>query len=256
MKRFFLLRRRTSPRSARNKKRHGVWRRAQLRKKLNAIFRRVGPGAVKRRGVNITEVFDALDRVPDAGAVFSLRLCVALPVDGDPTASMNFSGGVKAGHTFLVVGKEREGVCTMRAFGFYPATRLSVWSPLDPYPSMIRDNRRHLVHAWLEMPITALDFEVVRALAIAGAWSVYRLLSFNCAGYAVEVFNSVRAEPVVLPPYAVQCWGVPIGYNRLPSRKQIIIPHTPQGLFLAIRSMVAAGIPGAHLVPGIGYGLT
>jgi len=106
MKRFFLLRRRTSPRSARNKKRHGVWRRAQLRKKLNAIFRRVGPGAVKRRGVNITEVFDALDRVPDAGAVFSLRLCVALPVDGDPTASMNFSGGVKAGHTFLVVGKE------------------------------------------------------------------------------------------------------------------------------------------------------
>lgn len=213
------------------------------------------PGRGKRRGVRIEEVFDAFDRVPDAGAVYSLRLCVALPVDGDPAASMNFSGGMKAGHSFLVVGKECGDRRAFRSFGFYPATRLSMWSPLDAYPSIIRDNRRHLAHAWLDMPMTALDFEVVRILSIAGAWSAYRLLSFNCAGYALEVFNSVRAEPLVLPPYRVHCWGVPIGYNRLPSRKQIVIPHTPQGLFLAIRSMAMAGMPGAYLAPDKVYRL-
>lgn len=203
--------------------------------------------AGKRRGVNIGDVFEAFDRVPDAGAVFSLRLCVALPVDGEPAASMNFSGGLKAGHTFLVVGKESGDERVFRSFGFYPAGRLSVWAPLDPYPSVIRDNRRHLAHGWLEMPMTALDFEVVRVLAITGAWNVYRLLSFNCAGYALAVFNSVRNDPVVLPPYRVSWWGIPIGYNRLPSRRQMIIPNTPQGLYLAIQMLAAAGVPEAFI---------
>jgi len=247
MKKIFPLKGRADLPAASIRKKCIAWRRLLRRSAGKRFFVRGGSGAGKRRGVNIGEVFDAFDQVPDAGAVFSLRLCVALPVDGDPAASMNFSGGLKAGHTFLVVGKESGGQRVFRSFGFYPAGRLSVWAPLDPYPSVIRDNRRHLAHGWLEMPMTALDFEVVRVLAISGAWNVYRLLSFNCAGYALAVFNSVRTDPVVLPPYRVSWWGIPIGYNRLPSRRQMIIPNTPQGLYLVIQMLAAGGVPEAFI---------
>jgi hypothetical protein len=213
--------------------------------RLSQLFLSKLPAAGKRRGINIQEVFDAFDRVPDAGATYTIQLCAALPVKGDPGASMNFSGGLKAGHTFLVVGKENGTARVSRSFGFYPAGRLSMWTPTRPHPSVIRDNRRHGVHARLVMRMTAVDFEAVRVLAITGAWNDYRLLSFNCAGYAGAIFNSVRGKPLVLSPYGVSWWGIPIGYNRLPSRRQMIIPDTPQGVYLAIRSLAMEGNPEA-----------
>jgi hypothetical protein len=153
----------------------------------------------------------------------------------------------------LVVGKEQGENSVLRAFGFYPAERMSLWSPLAPYPSIIRDDRRKQPHAFLERQISALDFEVVRVLAMAGAYTGYELLNFNCAGFARAVFNGISAEPLAIPPYAVQWNGIPIGYHRLPSRRQIIIPYTPQGLFLAIRDLVNAGVPGAYLNAEIGH---
>lgn len=201
----------------------------------------------KRRGINIQEAFDRFDRVPNAGASYTLYLRVALPVAGNAGASMNFSGAVMAGHCFLTVVKENGPVRVTKSFGFYPARRLSIWAPCAPYPAVIRDNRRHLSHAGIRMTISALDFEVVRALAIAGAWDRYRLLNFNCAEYALAIFNSVREAPIVPPPYGVSFLGIPIGYSRLPSLRQMIIPKTPQGLYVTIKMMSFAGMPGVYI---------
>jgi hypothetical protein len=201
----------------------------------------------KRRGINIQEAFDRFDRVPNAGASYSLHLRVALPVAGNAGASMNFSGAVMAGHCFLTVIKENGPVRVTKSFGFYPAKRLSIWSPCAPYPSIIRDNRRHEVHAGIRMTINALDFELVRVLAIAGAGDRYRLLNFNCAEYALRIFNSVRDAPIEPPPYGVSFMGVPIGYNRLPSLRQMIIPKTPQGVYVTMQMMAFSGVPEVYI---------
>ncbi|TDW96981.1 hypothetical protein [Dinghuibacter silviterrae] len=185
-----------------------------------------------KRGVNIQDIFQTFERVPDAGATYTLELCIALPVKNDPGASMNFSGwGLMAGHCFLILRKQNGPVAHSRSFGFYPARRLSFWKPLRPYPSCIRDNRLHRAHARTRMTISPQDFETVREAAFSASMSSYRLLDYNCADFALAVFNSVRAEPVVPPPYGVQCFGIPLGYNRLPSRKQMMIPQTPHGLY-------------------------
>jgi len=186
----------------------------------------------KRRGIDLKGLFASFDKIPDAGASYTIELCATLPVKGNPAASMNFSGGMKAGHCFIRIEKTNERDSVFEAFGFYPAGRLSPRDPLKAYPSCIRNNRRTVAHASLKTSMSATEFENVRGMALENAQSDYRLADFNCADFAVGIFTLVEnIDPV---PYPVTWCGIPIGYNRLPSRRQLVIKNTPHGLFQAI----------------------
>lgn len=205
---------------------------------------------LKRRGIDLNDLFRSFDEIPDDGAAYTIELCATLPVKGNPAASVNFSGGMKAGHCFIRIEKTNEERATLEAFGFYPAGKLSPKDPLKAYPSCIRNNRRTAAHASVKTNMSAYEFELVRANAFDGARREYRLADFNCADYAVGIFNLVkRIQPV---PYRVAWCGIPIGYNRLPSRRQIIIRNTPHGLYQAITGKIRIdGPPAAVPFPQI-----
>src|SRR5262249_6427464 len=105
--------------------------------------------------VDVRKYFNCFDLVPNEGAIYTIQLCVDVPVNSDPDMSMNFSGGVSAGHTFLVVTKTGGGVSVSQSFGFYPQTAPSMWNPFSSIPSTIKDNGNKEINASITMNINA-----------------------------------------------------------------------------------------------------
>ena len=179
--------------------------------------------------VNVKNVFNCFDLVPDAGATYSIKLCVDVPVNSHPEAMFTLSPNVSPGHTFLVMTKTNGNNSVTQAFGFYPGEAISALTPTGTVASAIKDNGGHEVNMSLSMNISATQFGTAKARAIADAGNGYSLTGYNCTSYGMDVFNSVRTSPIGCDPIMVMLPGVPDA--------TVAIQQSPQALFEVLNSM-------------------
>jgi hypothetical protein len=57
------------------------------------------------------------------------------------------------------------------------------------------------LNASLEMSLTDVQFEQLRKKAYELANQKYRAASFNCTNFGMDLFNSVRANPLTISPH-------------------------------------------------------
>jgi len=191
--------------------------------------------------VDIKAIFNCFDQIPDAGASFSVQLCVDIPVNGSPAASSNVSA-FSAGHSFLIVSKSGGGNSITQAFGFYPATGISMWNPFTSKPSAIRDNSGQEINGSLSMSLSSDQFGQLKATAIGLSSKPYILDASNCTDYAVGVINSLRSQPLSLQPYVVHQPGVTVSGSLSPGF-DVTINNSPQRLYELLSQMKSAGGP-------------
>lgn len=188
--------------------------------------------------IDIRKYFNCFDQVPSAGATYSVQLCADLPINNNPNASMNFSG-VNAGHTFLVVTKANSGVSITQAFGYYPQSKPSILNPFAPIPGVIKNNGTQEINGAISMSLTADQFNILKTNAITLSSKPYVLDASNCTDYALNVFNSVRATPIVLSPYIVNEPGIIMSGAPASNGFTVTVTNSPQQLFQKLTQMKA-----------------
>lgn len=186
--------------------------------------------------VDVRKYFNCFDQIPSAGASYTVQLCVDVPINSNPAASMNFSA-TNSGHSFLVVTKTNGGQSITQVFGYYPATKLSLLDPFSPVPSTIKNNGTQEINGSLTMNITADQFANLKSSAIAISTRPYALNSSNCTDYALGVFNAARSSPLVLDPYVLTEPGIVISGANKSAGFTVTIPNSPQQLFAKLNTM-------------------
>jgi len=195
--------------------------------------------------VDVRKLFKCFDLVPDEGATYSVQLCVDLPVNSEPNMSMNFSGAINAGHTFLVVAKSGSGLSVSQSFGYYPQTAPSAWNPFSPIPSAIKDNKGQEINASIIMLINSEQFKAIGSAAINLSAQPYMLDKSNCTNYALNVFNAARTIPLAVEPYILVQSGIAIGNGMSSAPITATINNSPQKLYEKLSTMKTNGDPEA-----------
>jgi hypothetical protein len=189
---------------------------------------------------SLPAMFKCFDRVPNAGATYSVKICADLPVNSDP--SIIITSGLVPGHAFISMTKTNGTESVTQSFGFYPVTSwVSIFN--TAIDSKLVDDGGHEYNASMEMTnISALDFQTLQNYAInKGTTLKYDLNDYNCTDYALEVFNSIRSTPLVVPD---QITGGTGGNNW---------GTTPNGLYNVLNNLSAtqsSATTGIHNVSG------
>jgi len=191
--------------------------------------------------VDVRKLFNCFDMVPDEGAKYSIQLCVDLPVNSMPNMSMNFSGGVNAGHAFLVVTKDGSGSSITQAFGFYPETAPSAWNPFLSIPSIIKDNGDKEINGSISMSLNSDQFNSIKSAAIDFCNRPYTLDKSNCTDYALSVFNAGRRSPITMNPYIVSQAGIVMANGMSSVPITVTINNSPQKLYEKLAYMKTSG---------------
>jgi hypothetical protein len=186
-------------------------------------------------GVDLSKMFKCFDNVPSIGATYSIRLCSDIPSNSNPNASANFSAA-SGGHTFLTITKTNGSTSVTQSFGFYPSSQPSWIDPFSPVTSTLKDNGAQEINASLEMNLTETQFNTVKQNAISWSTRNYELTDYNCSNYAVDIFNSVRTTPIIIPGYQIVLPG-----NTNPWAPNnpitVTINKSPQMLFSKLQEM-------------------
>jgi len=195
--------------------------------------------------VDVGKLFKCFDLVPDEGASYSIQLCVDLPVNSEPNMSMNFSGAINAGHSFLVVAKSGSGLSVSQSFGYYPQTAPSAWNPFSPIPSAIKDNKGQEINASIFMVLNSSQFNAIRSAAISLSAQPYMLDKSNCTNYAMNVFNAARAVPLTMETYTLRQSGIVMANGMSSTPIIVTINDSPQKLYEKLSTMKTNGDPEA-----------
>ena len=187
-------------------------------------------------GVDITKMFKCFDNVPSAGANYKIKLCSDLPSNNNPGVSANFSA-VSGGHTFLTITKTNGSSSVTQSFGFYPKRMPSFWDPISPVASEMKDNGVQEINASIEMNITESHFTIIKQKAITWSTKKYELADYNCSDYAIDIFNSIRSNPLTIPGYQIILPGSTNPWNPAGGSVTITINKSPQMLFLKLKEM-------------------
>lgn len=82
--------------------------------------------------------------------------------------------------------------------------------------SITKDNGSRQYDASVTMNTSSLDFTAVQNMAVYLSTNMkYDLDDYNCTDYALQVFNSVRNNPLVVPDWVVQSSGT--NYGTIPN---------------------------------------
>ena len=186
-------------------------------------------------GVDLSKMFKCFDDVPSIGATYSIRLCSDIPSNSNPNASANFLAA-SGGHTFLIITKANGATSVTQSFGFYPSSQPSWIDPFSPVTSAIKDNGAQEINASLEMDLTETQFNTVKQNAISWSTRNYELADYNCSDYSVDIFNSVRTTPLIIPGYQIILPGTTNPWA--PSNPiTVTINKSPQMLFSKLQEM-------------------
>lgn len=143
--------------------------------------------------INLEELFNCFDQVPEAGATYKIKLCADLPVNSSSEPLVNAGAGV--GHAFITLTKSNGGVSVSQSFGFYPNTggiKTVFGSPQD---SKMVNDANHEVNASIEISIDRDAFVLAKNSAIVNANShQYDLDDYNCTDYALGIYNVVSGS--------------------------------------------------------------
>jgi hypothetical protein len=187
-------------------------------------------------GIDLSKMFKCFDNVPSAGATYSIRLCSDLPSNSNPNASANFSAA-SGGHSFLIITKTNGSTTVTQSFGFYPSSMPSWIDPFAPVTSTLKDNGAQEINASIEMNITESQFNTVKQNAITWSTKNYELADYNCSNYAVDIFNSVRSNPLAIPGFQIVLPGSTNPWNPAAAAITVTIGKSPQMLFWKLQEM-------------------
>jgi len=179
--------------------------------------------------VLLKSLFNCFAQIPDNGAIYSVKLCVDLPVNGIWNAPINLSAK-SPGHTFLTLTKTNGNQSISQSVGFYPIG--SGGTPIRPNASGGFKNNgypKHEYNAALEATnITASQFSLVLEDLISKENSTYNIFENNCTTIALQAFNLLMEYPLVIEPFKVQM---------LYSATTFIFFQSPQKLYKKMKSI-------------------
>lgn len=184
--------------------------------------------------INLSQFIKCFNNIPDAGATCSIEIFADVPVDNRPAMLFNYENG-SPGHTFIQIKKANGGMSVVQNIGFYPLSGLKAGLTNGPIDGKFVDNGLHEYNASLKMNITSSDLSLVlNEIERLGSVVKYDIDDYNCTNFALDVFNKVRSEKIIIPLY-----NIPGNYPATGTK-------TPQGLFALLNNMKEAGHPEAQ----------
>ncbi|NTS41946.1 hypothetical protein HRG84_13600 [Flavisolibacter sp. BT320] len=182
-----------------------------------------------REGIDINKYVACFSSIPDAGSSCSIEISTDIPVDDNPNAFYNFSTG-SPGHAFITITKKNGAKYVSQNIGFYPKSGYKAMT-YAPTAGKLVDNAKHEFNASLFMNITPAQLATVLVRMQQLSNINYDVDSYNCADWALDIFNSVRTNKLDIPMY-----GIPDSPMTQGSR-------TPQGIYHKLQQMMASTHP-------------
>lgn len=193
--------------------------------------------------IDLDKFLKCFDNIPDAGATCKITIHADVPVNNDPTKIFDWSAG-SPGHTWIRIeknGANGSGSASQH-IGFYPKTGWKTMVTDAPLDGKFVDNSRHEFNASYEISVSPenLRSAIMRVRQLASI--KYDIDGYNCTDWAIEIWRSA-ANPSIwfeIPKFHMPGSLSPYGTN------------TPQGLYVKIKELQAAGVRGAN-VPLVGW---
>ena len=179
--------------------------------------------------------------ISDAGATCSIEIFADIPIDSDPNKILNSQTG-SPGHVFLQLKKSNATETVQQNIGFYPSEGWKVTISNAPVDGKFVDNGSHEFNASLVMTISPDQLQnAINEIQYLARFIKYDIDEYNCTDFALDVFNKVRNEPLVIPLYDMP-GGITAGGTR-----------TPQGLYNQLQTMQRSNHPEASNISLPGY---
>lgn len=191
--------------------------------------------------IDVAQYLKCFSQIPDAGASCSIEIMADIPVDSDPNKLLNWQTG-SPGHVFLQIGKTNGSRSITQNIGFYPKDGWKVTLTPAPVPGKFVDNAYHEFNASLKMALTPEQLRsVISEIIYLARFVRYDVDEYNCADFALDVFNKVRADKLVIPKYDVPGGLTADGTS------------TPQGIYNTLKERQRLGGPEATniKIPGV-----
>ena len=180
-------------------------------------------------GIDIQKYVACFNSVPDAGATCTIELSTDIPVDANPNAFYDFNTG-SPGHSFITITKKNGSQTVSQNIGFYPKSGYKA-STFAPTAGKLVDNAKHEYNAALLMNITPAQLSTALIRMQQLSKINYDVDSYNCADWALDIFNSVRTNKLEIPMYGI------------PSSPMTQGSRTPQGIYHQLQKMMASNHP-------------
>jgi hypothetical protein len=184
--------------------------------------------------VDLIKAFNCFKIIPSQGAKYVIKICVDVPDNNSPLDLPPYTGS-ESGHTFIVLTKSNGPRSVTQVFGFYATKHPGYINPWKGMTSVIKNNQLREINASDEMSLTADQFNCLREKALELAKHKYEAASYNCTNFALDLFNAVRAKPIIIETFKVQ---LPVMQGYFWSQTdEIIIEKTPQKLYKKLSEM-------------------
>lgn len=193
------------------------------------------PGTV-HAGINIEDYLKCFDNLPDAGAEFTIKVMVDIPVDANPNSLINMAQtGLSVGHVFVTISKTLGNQTISQTLGFYPANDYKSVS-LAPVTSKLADDGAETNGHEYNASITldgwnAAEFRALLNQIRYNARMRYEIDAFNCANFVGSSLNAVRPNTLS----SVSTTGI----NPLNPTELISIPWSPNGVYKSLVDLKA-----------------
>jgi hypothetical protein len=180
--------------------------------------------------VSLQSLFNCFTQIPNAGATFSIKLCVDLPVNGVWNAPFNLTGK-SPGHTFLTLTKTNGTQTISQSVGFYPmVTGINPLNPTAPGGFKNNGDPNHEYNAGINAyNVSEAQFSMVMNNLLSHENDTYNIFNNNCTTIAINAFNLIITPPINVEPFNVQ---LPTNPTSIPC----YFMQSPQKLYKAIES--------------------
>jgi len=179
--------------------------------------------------IDLQKFINCFNAVPDDGADCSIEIFADIPVDANPNTFFDFNTG-SPGHVFINVRKSNGPQVASQNIGFYPKSGYKA-STYAPTAGKLVNNEHHEFNASLKMNLSPTQLNSILNKMQQLSNLNYDVDEYNCADWALDIFNHVRANKVAVPLYGIP--GSPLTHAT----------RTPQGLYQKLRQMVNANDP-------------
>jgi len=192
---------------------------------------------------SVFAMVDAIAR-PVKDTTYSIRICADVPDNSRP-GKVFFKG--EPGHVFVVLERADTATlfCERYVWGFYPKKAISCIL-FRRVKSRLVDNSNKEYDVSVTRSVNESEYRFLLQKALELSRKKYHLNSYNCYHYALELFNSLNAQPA-LPvshvrfPFLFGKGGSPCGLYR--DLQNILVHHSSNTLNIQFTRKNA---PGSH----------
>ncbi|MBS1578930.1 MAG: hypothetical protein JST29_04750 [Bacteroidetes bacterium] len=168
--------------------------------------------------VSLQSLFNCFAQIPDAGAIYTVKLCVDLPVNGFWQAPFNVIAS--PGHTFLTLTKTNGSQTISQSVGFYPIG--SGGNPINPNATGAFKDNGYPAHEYnaaiTDYSVSANQFSMVMNNLLSHENDTYNIYVNNCTTVALDAFNLLLTQPITIEPFVVKMGGIPYTFVESPQK--------------------------------------